>query len=541
MQRHSFTTLFCMCLMLQGPSGFLHADEPAERFRELTAQAPEKTLQYATGLGGSYYADESLVKQFKTLKERLALIKREIASGQPSTEEALREISQIEQEANELREKIDSTKTFVSPFTAYKKTEELVIPLANSKRIIMHGDDIVMRGWPGPGIKVVLEKTILAEEQPTDEEFDAIGISHQIGVAADLVGKTPAERAADEQEFRRSPKGQEMTPEQLESRKEFLQDLFGGFDVYRDFQGLEVNDFSIVGLRGDQGNKHLTYRINSPDGGASLTGVWKRHAAVTVFVPPCNHVLVAGCQVRLDIEGLKADLLLSTADSHDRDYNGSFEVRSIDGNVVVHQAPVRVVDGVTGDVTLTVTDEMTNSGTRHSGGFRTAYRPEPAKTVISNVQGNVNALLLRADLHLSDLAGVVNVQNDYGPTHWTLSGQESFEKPMRIVSHSGMITVRGDRELLSKTPIYAHTQCGELKTNLPREILDDVDFTTGSPARSWSGFVTPSKDRFSFARFERPAKAIKNESRDSGLDLISQAGVVHVLAITDDESKSELQ
>jgi hypothetical protein len=69
-----------------------------------------------------------------------------------------------------------------------------------------------------------------------------------------------------------------------------------------------------------------------------------------------------------------------------------------------------------------------------------------------------------------------------------------------------------------------------LHTNLNREVLDDVDFTTGWPRQSWAGFVTPSKDRFSFAKFERPAKALENSERPAGIDLISKAGSIRIMA-----------
>jgi hypothetical protein len=68
-----------------------------------------------------------------------------------------------------------------------------------------------------------------------------------------------------------------------------------------------------------------------------------------------------------------------------------------------------------------------------------------------------------------------------------------------------------------------------MHTNIAREILDDVSFSTGYPRVGWHGLITPSKERFSFAKFERPAAALTNRKRDAGLDLISRGGLVSIL------------
>jgi hypothetical protein len=507
--------------------------EDDEASGKTTVQAPPDTARLTGGLGGAYYADQNLVRRFTELKSRLQSIKRSIEAGVPSSESALRELADIERESNEIRQTIDSTKTFVAAFQAYKKTEQINIPLAESGRIIMRGDSVTMKGWEGPGIKVVLEKVILAKQEPDASEFDAIKVVHDVRIAESLVGKTAEQRASDEQSFRESDKGRQMTEEQLGEREAFVRKLFSGYEQFRDFQGIAANVLSVSGLRHENGNRQLSYRINSPGGGGSLTSTWKRHANVTVYVPPCKHILVAGCLVELDIADVNANLMLSTRESRDRDYDGTFFVRSIDGDVTIDQAPVRVLDGVSGNVRCVVTDEFVNSGTRHSGGFRTAYSYAPSEMSISNVQGTLQATLLRTDLQLSNILGIVDVMNEYGSTHWTVSDDLSIHQAMRIVSQSGRITLSGPRSVLESLPLYAHTQCGKMKTDLSRETLDDVDFTTGTPQRNWTGFVTPSDDRYALAKFERPTKAIHNEDRSAGIDLISHAGSIEILSTSD--------
>lgn len=505
------------------------SDEP----KETRVTAPKNTARYAGGLGGSYFVDQQLLKDYQAIKENLSRLHEEIKAGEATSTSALKRLQEIETEATVLRATIEATKTFVAAFKTYKKTETQIVPLADSRRIIVVGDNVTMRGWEGPGIKIVLEKIVLGTEPPTADEFKAISLEHEVKVLTKLVGKTPAERAADNKEFRESEAGKKMTEAELVARETFWKEQFSGYNVFADFQGKAANVLSVVGLQYDQGNRQISSCITSPGGGATVGSEWKRHASVTIYVPPCEHVLVAGCQVKLDIQKLNCNLLLSTSHSRDRNYNGSFEVRSIKGNVTIDQAPVRVLEDVTGDVSATMTDEFVNAGTNHSGGFRTSYSYDTANTQFNNISGKLTAHFLRTQLALGDIAGAINLQNEFGNTKLHFNEGHKIESAMRIISQSGKIEFKAPPAVLSSIPIYAYTLCGTIRTDLGREVLDDVSFSTGNPRRSWSGFVTPSKDRFSLEKFERPAKALKNSDRKPGLDLISKSGRVSILQSAD--------
>ena len=60
--------------------------------------------------------------------------------------------------------------------------------MALQRLISVTGDHVIVRGWEGPGIKCVVEKIIVAKEQPEDSEFDAIHVMHELTVAEDKVG-----------------------------------------------------------------------------------------------------------------------------------------------------------------------------------------------------------------------------------------------------------------------------------------------------------------------------------------------------------------
>jgi hypothetical protein len=503
-------------------------DKGATEALESSAVAPPNTRSMGSVLGGAYFADEQLLDRYEALKTRLAQIREDIALGTASGRDALESLARIEEESKRLRTEVEEAKVLVSAFQVYSKTSEETFPLGDERLVIVTGDHVTVRGWDGPGIKCVVEKTILAKQQPDDSQFDAIQVSHELTLAAEKVGLTREQRDEQERAFLASEAGRKLTDEQRASRQALVDEIHHSYDDYVAFQGREANTLQLKGLTHQEGNRNLTLRINSPGGGGTMASQWQRHATMTVYVPPCKALAIRGCQAGLDIQDVECDLLLTTHDSRDRQYDGSFAVRGVKGNVTIDQAPVRVLSQVSGNVRFTATREFVNSGRRHEGGTRTFSPYATHETRIDHVEGDLQATFLRTDLRLSAIAGTLDVVNEHGSTHLAVDAPGA-RRACRVVSQSGSIRVDGPAEILREMPIYAYTQCGRLHTNLPREILDDANFSTGRPERNWHGFVTPAEDRFAFGRFNRPAAVLDNQQRTPGLDLISGAGTVSIL------------
>ena len=506
-----------------------HAQGDAGDELRSTVQAPPNTRNLESAPGGAYFVDEELFDRYEALRVRLAQIREEIASGSSTSEAALQSLAEIQEQSQILRAQLDEKKVLVSAFKVFSKTSELAFPLGGERLVIITGDSVTVRGWEGPGLKCVIEKIILSKDRPDDSEFDAIDVEHKLEVAEDQVGLTREQRDAQEREFLASEDGRKLTEEQRAERRKFVDQIHHSFDDYLAFQGREANTLELKGLGHEEGNRYLSLRIESPEGGAMMSGQWRRHAKMTVYVPPCEALAVRGCQAGLDIQDVEGDLVLTAHGSRDRDYNGSFTVRGVKGDVTISQAPVRELSAVSGDVRITATDEFVNSGTLHGGGTRTFSTYEMHTTKIDQVGGDLQATILRTNLQLAAIGGAVDVVNEFGDTQYSVDSVDN-ERAHRIVSECGQIRVGGPASVLHKTPIYAHTQCGRLHTNLDREILDDASFSTGSPPKGWHGLVTPSEDRFDFSKFERPSAALENRSRKPGLDLISRGGLVSVLA-----------
>jgi len=490
-----------------------------------SAQAPPNTREIGKALGGAYFVDQALIQRYEALKARVVQIRKDISIGNTTSDEAAKSLAAIQKESNLVKEELGKNKVLVSAFQVYSKTSEQVFPLGDERLVIITGDNVIIRGWDGPGIKCILEKTLVAKKKPDDSEFEAIRVEHELAVAEDKIGLTREQRDQKEKEFLVSEHGRNLTDEQKINRKKFVDEIHHSYDNYLAFQGKKSNTLRLTGLTHQEGNRNLMLRIDSPEGGGTHFSQWQRHAAMTVYVPVCKSLAVRGCSAGLDIRDLECDLLLTTHGSRERDYEGAFLVRDIKGNVTINQVPLQMLSRVTGDVKFIATNEFVNSGTLHKNGTRTFRTAETHSTHINHINGNVEAMFLRTDLKLFAIKGVLDVMNRYGSTRLTVD-TANFNDAHRIVTESGDIYVVGHDSVLEKMPIYAYTRCGQLHTNIARDILDSVNFSTGIPQKEWNGFVTPSKEWL----YERPATAIENRDRTAGLDLISHAGRVSILA-----------
>jgi hypothetical protein len=524
--RHVLFSSLIVLYLLASP---LPANEEDEH--EGSAKAPPNTVDIAKDLGGSYFVDKELVNQKKLLQNQLKKIRDQIVAGAIDSATALNMLTEIEKSLETVRDEIERQKVLVSAFNVYRQTKEELIEFGDDKMLIVNSDKIKIRSWDGPGIKTVLEKIIIAKEKPADKDFAEISVEHKLEIPEEIVGQTKEQRADDRRKFSESAEGKKLTAEQLEFRLKLYDEIDASLEKFTPFQGKRCNVLRLRGLSGDQGNKNLSIRIESPGGGGTHSFQWQRHASLTVYVPQCNWIAVNGCLVGIDIAEIESNLLLTVKDSRERDYDGKFEVLDVTGDVVIDQAPVRTLVGVKGNVDMIATDEFVNSGTRHADGTRTAYSFSTASTEIIDVTGDLHAHFLRTNLQIKTVRGVIDVQNEFGDTKILLDESTATDKAHRIISESGIAEVSGSEEKLQSMPIYAHTLCGTIVTDQGREILDDISFSTGAPRRNWSGFVTPSKERFSLAKFERPAAALQNKSRAAGLDLISKSGAVKILSV----------
>ena len=191
-----------------------------------------------------------------------------------------------------------------------------------------------------------------------------------------------------------------------------------------------------------------------------------------------------------------------------------------------------VVENVDGSVTIQGTTEMVNTGSHHSGGDWVMTTPSARRLKVSNVTGNLTAHFTRSDLHVTGVAGVLNIRNEFGDTHCTIAKPLSADNH-RIVSQSGLVSVRFGSNVDVTQPVFAATNCGTAATNLSRRELVDLNVTFNSSTdglrRSWRSLHSklPEGDlKARFAIHQRPDDILNDRERSHGLDLLSVSGRV---------------
>jgi len=502
---------------------------------QVTGQAPDKTVVLRYTRGGAWFVSEPLKDQYDSLLARVGALRADLDAERITGADAQRQLADLQTQLNQLRDRIEKEKVLVSPVKLHQQSETTEFDLGPSALLVITADNIHVEGWDGPKVKCVLEKTVLApDDKPVDEHLKGLKVVHHYGQAPELVGKSAAERAAEEAKFLASPDGAKLTDQQRESRKKLVEQITGGYSSYHDFQGKDIDMVEIEGLTYEQGDRQISVRITSPGGGMSLGGDWQRHAALTVYVPRCNAVALRGCLVSLDVKGLHAPLLVTRDGSQDIDYDGTFSIRDVAGPVTIDNAPLDLIDSVHGNLTIVDTLELVNTGTNHGPEGRTCYTP-PARTLkCSNIDGPLSATFLRSGLRLSAISGRIDVTNEFGDT--TLEVAKPLpEAAHRIISESGKVEVHLAKGVLGKLLLQALTNCGTVRTNAPQDMLETTDFTLArddaGASRAWRGLKSATKeepDGF-FQAANRLATVLQGKDRSPGVDLISRGGVVRVV------------
>jgi hypothetical protein len=501
---------------------------------KVEGEAPPEHALLKHVRGGAFFVAKDLKQRYDALLARVRSLQAAVAADQISGADALAELHELEPKLDALRKEIEAKKVLVSPVNVHTQREESAFDLGAERLLVITADRVRVVGWDKPQVKCLLEKSVLdAGDKPDNDEFKAIRVVHRHGPAPNLVGKTDAEYAANEETYLASDAGQGLSDLQRESRRKLASEIQSSYSPYRDFQGKELDVLEIEGLTHEQGNRQVEVGIRSAGGGGMLGGDWRRHAELTVYVPRCKGVLLRGCLVGLDVENLKAPLTATDSGSRDRDYDGSFEIKGVEGPVKLYNIPLDRLDQVQGDVTIVATVEYANSGVSHADGMRVCYTPPPRECVVSHIAGSFSAWFARTTLKLDGVAGRIDVKNESGDT--TLTAGLLSEAAHRVVSESGQVEVRTTALTVGELPVLAVSGQGSVRTNADSNWLGDTNFTTGNSVdgsrRNWRGVKT--KREFDPGAFldevRRPSAALADEPRSAGLDLISRSGAVVLL------------
>lgn len=520
-----------LVLGLCPPASISHAQN-----RRVEGKAPPDHAILKSTRDGAYFVAKELKEEYDKLVAQVRTLRDELRNEQIGSADALTRMRLLQERLQALRTEIEARKVLVAPVKTHVQEEVTMFDLGPDRLLVITADNLNVEGWDGPGVKCVLEKTILApDDEPVDDHLKGLKVVHDHGRALGIVGKTQAEWDVEEEAYLASPDGKKLDEAQRASRHKFVQEIADSYRIYRNLQGKQVDTIEVTGITGEQGNRQISVRVESPNGGAMLGGHWQRHAALTVYVPRCQSLVLRGCLVHLDVRDVEAPVIVTRSGSHDRDYDGTFGIHNVKGSLTVNNAPLDVIEGVQGDISIESTMELANTGTQHEGGQRHFYTPPPRQLVCRDITGDFSAWFSRVDLQLYRITGKIDVRNEFGDTFLAID-QPLVEASHRVFSQSGRVEVSMKPDSLGSLPVQVLTSCGSIRTNTTQQMFDSTSFSTGSSpdgtGREWRGMKSRRKGdeqgMHFFEGMERLNAVLTGAPRGPGFDVINRAGAVIV-------------
>lgn len=526
-------SIMLLCgLVLSCPLNRAPAREPT-----LDISAPQGHVLLEDTIDGVYFVKESLKKDYDKMQEKVTTTKKQIDAGVLSGPKAFDDLSRLEEQLDLWKVAMDQSKVLVKAGKVRHGSDTAEFTLGPERLLVITADNIKLVGWEGQTVKCVVEKSAVAlDDKAADENLAAIKVSHTLGQAPQLVGISSAEDKALEVKARADFKTRKVAAKAVEDWENLLIRVRARWAPFAPFKGKDIDAVEIAGMTYDQGNRSL--RMLTKSGRSTrYSSKWMRLGSLTVYVPPCKAILLRGCQSKLDVAGVKADLLIDSEGGLNRDYNGTFEIRNLQGNLTIgNDIPIQRVVNIKGNVSLMQTQQMVNH-TNSSADNQVEMRVSgPGKCECRDISGDLKAWFTRIDLQMENIGGKLDVRNDFGDTTINFV-KVPVAQAHRVVSQAGRVQAIFKQDLPDDSALYALTSCGAVEVDhLLANQLDSTSFGIwakgGQPARSWNGFQ-PKQMRSGASdigqdieRLERPNFALDGLDRRPGLDLISVGGKV---------------
>lgn len=514
----------------------------------LKVKGPEGQTNLRYAFGGVFLVDKTLRDEYDRLLFRIRTLKSgleddQIGSAGSFTELRL-ELKNLQARLEWLQKEIEKKKTFISLGKVHKQTETVTFDLGPERLLVVTAKNVRVEGWDGPQVKCVLEKQVIVPDKDegakADEQLHSIRLVHKHGAAPETVGKTSAQREAEEKEYLAGPEASRLT-EQERSLHRLVRTRKG--DRYRAFQGKNVDTVAIEGLGWDEGNSMIDMEIS----GSNYT-CWaqeqRRHASLTVFVPRCEAVALRDCEKGLIVEGVHGNLLVDGDRVVGPQWNTAFQIHDLHGSLTMFDLWINSLSlsAIHGSVCFPpcLTDEntwQTPSAPYETGNREVGQWMAPrSKSLITcqDVGGDFTASFVWADLHVERVAGKIDVKNDFGDT--TLIAETALAKTRhRVVSDSGRIEARLTANGLGSLPIRALSICGGVRADAPLAVVTSQEATwpaADGTAYTWRGMISPVSDRIgdkdAVARCKAVRAVVQGEDASPGLALLSRAGTIRI-------------
>ena len=185
-------------------------------------QSPEGQSSFKYAFGGVFFVDKNLNDEYNRLLFRIRALKSDFEADRIGAAESLTELKDLQTRLDRLQKEIEKKKTFVPLGQVRKQSETLAFDLGPERLLVVTADHVRIEGWDGPQVKCVLERQLIVpdktENTKADEQLRSMRLLHRHGPAPQSVGKTAAEREADEKKFLAGPKGRGVTGKEREFR-----------------------------------------------------------------------------------------------------------------------------------------------------------------------------------------------------------------------------------------------------------------------------------------------------------------------------------
>ncbi len=518
-------TWFTLTIILS--AGFAWAaDDPPATKKDARPQPPGDYRIFEQDMAGAYFIAPQLMNKYNALQKRVAGLRAEIDDARIDPAKARAEIDTYTNDLNDLLVKINHAKLYIPGAKVHKRTETVHVPIKSDDLLLIDCEKVEIRGWDGPDVQCVLEKTVLDDGTgKVADDFAGIELVARKGSGKEFFGFYT--------DVRDKPQFKDNADMQNELKR----------FVFPEFLAHEFPYITLKGLNYEEGNRQIEVSVRSEGGDGFTSGQWRRHATLTLLVPKCRRVGIRGALGQLKVRDLNAGL--SVLGQGNRDYQTVYEVTNLGGSLVADRIAINRIDGVKGNVSVMATSYGGNRGTDNGPNGSTFHAYDPKNSVYTNIDGDLRARFCWANLTIGDVTGRVDVENDFGNTDWQPTGELSQKADHRIVTQSGTVTLRFGEKVPGALKVEMFTEIGKLRRGgdvekASKAWFEETNFESAHGdviQRSWTAWTRrpgprggqpPHNWEESTARFQRVADALHGRPRTPGVDVISRAGMITV-------------
>ena len=133
--------------------------------RRTRAPAPGDYRIFEQDMAGAYFIARPLMEKYDALRKPRRQPPGRDRRHRIDAAKARAEVAALQVELIDLLKTIDQAKLYIPGATVHKRTETTHVPIQPDDLLLVDCENVDVRGWDGPDVQCVLEKTVLDEER----------------------------------------------------------------------------------------------------------------------------------------------------------------------------------------------------------------------------------------------------------------------------------------------------------------------------------------------------------------------------------------